>query len=461
MSQNSTFGHLKSAIVTQLNLPLLGADFGTNAVIDQVVLDIPYFATKDGNKDAVDPVTGDVINNEAGTALQVPNFEIDSIYGNTSQAFNVTINELGTFLNVLNPSDPTKRNAYFSNKNYQLKDELFSGDFLPNKNDTVLYVERRLLDDDINTVDDIDTIKAVNAVPSMKFVLNSEFFKSRFIDQNGSSNFLSTDNFVRYFRGLYIDANGVDGSLINVAASNGSMTIYYTNDVTQDEDADEDLNGNGTNGELDVVIRTKQTMNFNFGGVRTGKYIRNYDGSDVQNALLNTDVINGSSKVYVQGAAGSEAILDIFSDEMIADIRSKNWLINEANITIYVDEDQSEVPQKLFLYKYEENSLIRDYILTPVVFGGILEYDSDGNPEKYKFRITSYVERVLGSKYLQEPSKLVLRNYQTTDIPTSLLDTTVTNYNWIPKGVVLKGNLLPKTDNKRMKLELYYSKLNE
>jgi hypothetical protein len=57
---------------------------------------------------------------------------------------------------------------------------------------------------------------------------------------------------------------------------------------------------------------------------------------------------------------------------------------------------------------------------------------------------------------------LVLRNYQTTDIQTTttLLDTIVTNYNWIPKGVVLKGNL-PEGDNKRMKLELYYSKLNE
>lgn len=462
VNQNSKFGYMKSAIVSQLNLPTVGADFGDNAVIDQVVLDIPYFATKDGNKDAVDPVTGNVINNDAGTALQVPNFEIDSIYGNTSQAFNVTIHELGTFLNVLNPSDPTKTNTYYSNRNYQLKDELFSGDFLPNKNDTVLYVERRFLDNDANTVDDIDTIKAANAVPSMKFVLNSEFFKTRFVDQNGSSDFASTDNFVRYFRGLYIDANGVDGSLINVAASNAKMTIYYTNDVTTDEGDDEDLNGNGTNGELGVIVRTKQTMNFNFGGVRTGKYIRNYDGSDVQNALMNTDTVNGSSKVYVQGAAGSEAIVDIFTDDMIADIRNKNWLINEANLTIYIDGDQSEVPQRLFLYKYEENSVIRDYAISPVIFGGDLEYDSDGNPEKYKFRITRYVERVLNNKYAQEPSKLVLRNYQTTDIQTTttLLDTIVTNYNWIPKGVVLKGNL-PEGDNKRMKLELYYSKLNE
>ena len=125
VNQNAKFGHMKSALVSQLNLPILGVNFGDNAVIDQVVLDIPYYATRDGNKDAVDSETGEVINNEDGTPLQVPNFEIDSIYGNTSQAFNVTINELGTFLNVLNPTDPTKRNTYYSNKNYQLKDELF------------------------------------------------------------------------------------------------------------------------------------------------------------------------------------------------------------------------------------------------------------------------------------------------------------------------------------------------
>lgn len=460
VSQDANFGHVKSALLSQLSLPITGVNFGDNAIIDLVVLDIPYYATKDGNKDAVDPETGDVINGEDGEPLRVPNFELDSIYGNKSQAFNVTINELGTYLNVLDPEDPTKNKAYYSNKNYQLKEELFSGNFLPNKNDTVLYVERRFLDGDSNTVDDVDTIKTVNAIPSMKFELNSEFFKFRFVDHASSNDFSTNESFRQYFRGLYVDANGADGSLINVAASNAIMTIYYTNDVIKDEASDEDLNGNGTNGEQDVAVRTKQTMNFNYGGVRTGKYLRDYMGLPLQNSFENPDMVNGESKLFVQGAAGSESILDIFTDDMIESIRSKNWLINEANITIYMDGNQSEVPKNLFLYKYEENSILIDYLSNPEIFGGELEYDSDGNPEKYKFRITKYVSKILSDEEINTPSKLVLKNFQSTDIPLSILDTVVNNYNWIPKGVVLKGNL-PKVDEKRIKLQLYYSKINK
>ena len=68
----------------------------------------------------------------------------------------------------------------------------------------------------------------------MKFDLDEQFFKERFIDHDDPSDFESNDNFVRYFRGLYIDAEGFDGSLINIPAFNGTMTIYYTNEVLTD-----------------------------------------------------------------------------------------------------------------------------------------------------------------------------------------------------------------------------------
>jgi hypothetical protein len=58
----------------------------------------------------------------------------------------------------------------------------------------------------------------------------------------------------------------------------------------------------------------------------------------------------------------------------------------------------------------------------------------------------------------KKSSKLALRNFVNTDIPTiGVLDTIVKDYNWIPKGVVLKGNL-PQLDDKRIKLMLFYSK---
>lgn len=460
--QDTDFGNIKSALISQLRLPVVGVNFGDNAVIDLVVVDLPYFSTRDGNQDAKDPDTGDIINDEDGNPIQVPNFILDSVYGNKTQEYNITVNELGTFLNTLDPQDPSKGMKYYSDRDYVIKDLLHTGSFKPNVNDTVLYVERRLLDDDPSTIDDIDTIKAEDISPSIKLVLNSDFFKNRFIDHEGSSDFDNNSNFNHYFRGMYIDADGVDGSIMNLTTIKAKMTIYYTNDIVKNEGADEDLNNNGVNGEDDVVVKTKQTMHFVFGGVKTGKYIRDYNTPEIRNALDNPNMDNGESKLFIQGASGSESIINLFPDEIkLEDLREKDWLINEANITIYLDGEQEEVPSKLFLYNYEFGSMITDvYSLRfgPEVFGGLLEYDKDGKPEKYKFRITKYIKNILDKDDPKAPSILALKNFVNTDaFDPQVLDTIVRDFNWIPKGVVLKGNL-PITDNERIKLEIYYSK---
>jgi len=460
INRDAIFGSKKGVLISQIFLPVSGVDFGDNATIDTVILDIPYYAIKNGFQDAVDPDTGNIINDGDGNPIQVPNFILDSVFGNTSQEFNITVNELETFLNVLDPLDPTNIKSYYSNKEYQLKDELFSGDFLANRNDTVLYVLRKDLDGDPSTINQIDTIKALNGNPSMKFNLDENYFQNNFIGNQNSGVFDSNESFLRFFKGLYIDSNGEDGALINVAVSNAKFTIYYTNDIIEDEGADEDLNYNGILGETGVTVRTPQTMNFRFGGVRTGKYVNDYAGFPIENYLLNPNKENGEEKLFVQGAAGSQVILELFTDENLEELRNENWLINEANITIYLDGNQNdEVPNTLFLYNFDENSTLKDYIFDgPDVFNGSLEYDDAGNPERYKFRITRYISDILNLSDPKPSSKLALKNFSTTDTPAiPLLDTIVNDYNWIPKGVVLKGNL-PNLDSKRIKLEIYYSK---
>ena len=47
VNSNFDFGTLESDLISQLGLPLAGVDFGDNPVIDRVVLDIPYFSTRD------------------------------------------------------------------------------------------------------------------------------------------------------------------------------------------------------------------------------------------------------------------------------------------------------------------------------------------------------------------------------------------------------------------------------
>jgi len=462
VNSNLNFGTLESDLISQLGLPLTGVDFGDNPVIDRVVLDIPYFSTRDGDQAAVDPETGFPIKDESGDSIAVPNFILDSIYGKTNLEYGISIHELGTFLNTLDPEDPTQPKSYYSDKDYSLLDELYEGLFLPNRNDTVLYVERRYLDGDPSTVDDIDTIKRENSAPTMKFDLDKQFFKERFVDQDGSPVFDNTDNFVRYFRGLYLDASGFDGSLMNLRASNGRMSIYYTNDEIKAEGEDEDLNNNGVTGESGVTVRTKQTMIFGFEGVATGKYDRDYSGSMIQHLLLNPDKENGEPKLYVQGAAGSEIIIELFDQETLDYLREERFLINEANLVFYLDGNQSELPSKLFLYKYDFNSYISDYYTSigfgPEAFGGELEYDDQGNPEKYTFRITNYMSQVLSSTDPIASSRLALRNFvETDDLNNSRLDSTVQDWNFIPKDVVLYGNR-PKTNDKRLKLEIYFSK---
>ena len=46
VNQDPVFGYLKSDLISQIYLPILGVDFGENAVIDLVVLDIPYFENR-------------------------------------------------------------------------------------------------------------------------------------------------------------------------------------------------------------------------------------------------------------------------------------------------------------------------------------------------------------------------------------------------------------------------------
>ena len=460
VNRDNHFGSLRSNLVSQVYLPPIFVSFGDNPVIDEVVVDIPYFSRLQGQQGAIDPDTGELITDENGDTIPVPNFTLDSVYGNRDVEFETRIFELGTFLNTLDPADPTKTNSYYSNRDFLVNDLLHEGTFKPDRNDTVIYIERRYLDGDVNTVDDIDTIKQDPVTPSIKFRLDKEFFKNKFIDQAGSPVFDNNDNFVRYFRGLYFDANGVDGSLMNLTLNGATLTIYYTNDGISNETDGEDLNGNGITGEGSVVVPTKRTLTFPFGGVSAGIYNRDYGGTALQNFLMNPDKVNGEPSLYVQGAAGSEAVIELFSEENLEKMRAEKWLINEANLVFYLDGEQDEIPSQLFLYKKDFNSLVNDYFdrrFGPEVFGGVLEYDGDGNPESYKFRITEYVSEVLKSADPEPLSKLALRNYVRTDLPDfSRFDTVVSDWNYIPKGVILHGNR-PATNEKRIVLEIFYS----
>lgn len=432
---DAEFGKLKASIVTQLTLPLTGEDYnyGTNAAIDSVIIDIPYQSSRD------------IENNSNGT----PKFVIDSVFGDTNTEFKLSIFELKTFLNTLDPEDPSKLAVYYSDKEFmKAETSLYSGNFKINPSDTVAYIKRYMLD--ATTIYDVDTIKNTDISPSIKIPLNESVIQQLFVDNAAGAEFASVDDFQHYFRGFYLEAeelNNDNSHLISLDMSNAKMIIYYSND--EDEAEGIDLNDNGTTGEQGV--RIKHEYVFAFGVLKSN--ILERDNTNTK--------ASGEDRLYIQGAAGSIATIEILSTENLADLQDNNWLITDANLIFYVDQNASSniAPEQLFIYNYDENTQIRDMLSEGILaLGGFLERDEDGNPYRYSFKITDYISELLKS---DEPLDLVtlgLKVYSSSDMPASISDNVIKDFSWNPKGVVLYGNNLSAGD-KRVKFEISYSEL--
>jgi hypothetical protein len=434
---DNEFGSLKGAVVSQLSLPSVGDNYnyGTNAAIDSVIVFIPYQITKQEDDTDGKPV-----------------FEIDSVIGDSKVEFKLSVYELETFLNSLDPTDPSKEMVYYSDKVFEKSSTPFYSDnFKINPNDTVAYIKRYMPDG--ITVYDTDTIKTTTASPSIKLPLNEAMIQQIFVDNASGPEFESLDAFIHYFRGFYIEATEFTTNkshLISLNMVTPRMAIYYSND--QDEGADVDLNGNGVTGETGV--RIKKTYNFVFGKNKSNILERDYTISKE----------SGAERLYIQGAAGSIATLDLFSDlseEELEKLRNKEWLITDASLTFYVDQNASSdiVPEQLFIYNYEENLQIADMMTEGISgIGGSLERDEDGKPYKYVFKISRHLSKLLNATEPKELVTLGIKVYNPSDAPESFADTTIKGYSWIAQGVVL-FNQSESAGDKKVQLDIKYSEI--
>ena len=301
--RDDAFGLLESSFVTQLSLAETNPDFGTKAVIDSVVVTIPYKATNTGNE-----------TNEAGDI--VPVFQLDSIRKKGEGKIQLNVYRLGTLLKSLADDDPTKAKKYYSDDSFLKSTPLYSGIFMPNEKDTIMFVKRYKYPDypDLSSkvLYKTDTIKQESSIPFIRIPFDNEEIKGVFQDLASNSEFASTSNFQFFFRGLYFEAleySISESSMMFLDLpskdTNAKMTIYYSNDVLKDEGENQDLNDNGINGESDVWVRTPQNFTFPFLGVRSNIYSRDISGSDFESYISDVDVTNGEEEIFIQGAAGA------------------------------------------------------------------------------------------------------------------------------------------------------------
>ncbi|MCF2876035.1 MULTISPECIES: DUF4270 family protein [unclassified Tenacibaculum] len=405
--------------------------------LDKVVLKLPYTATNIGKE-----------------TDGKPKFRLDSLLGDPDLPTPVQVYRNGTYLNTLDPNNPANQNRFESNHSY-IESELLSENsnfsFKPSPKDTMLILTRNISNG--NTYK--DTIKLDNKAPFLTIPLNTTRMKELFWDKFKDSEFSTTEAFADYFRGLIIKSEGTNGSMVplNILGTTASATLDFHFTITTFEKKD---------GQANLVLKDTlpNTYSFALSGVRNSIY---KTSPVVTPAPANNFII--------QGMAGTAASVKILDQTKLQDLRSNNWLINDASLTFYINQtvntDKNILPQRLFVYQNIDNgsggftpTQISDAHREVAFFGGNLEL-TDDKPDKYTFKITDYISDLLDNT-TNDINPLTLKVYNNpTDNAfgsNNALDTNVKTYNWNPRGVtLLDGNETANT-TRRAVLKISYSK---
>src|SRR5690606_16880229 len=132
------FGLQTASVLTQLALSPAAPNFGSEPIIDSVVLTLPYYSTRLENTEAGDPV-----------------YRLDSVYGGSP--FKLSVSRSGFFLNDFDPdANFETRQRYYSDQQEVIENNLVGSpiyvneSFMPS-NREVSYRER-------NEVGEYDTV---------------------------------------------------------------------------------------------------------------------------------------------------------------------------------------------------------------------------------------------------------------------------------------------------------------
>ncbi|SCY00252.1 protein of unknown function [Flavobacterium anhuiense] len=471
---NPLFGTTTANFVTQVGLVSYSPTIGESPVIESAVLEIPYYS----HVTATD--------NEGNST-----YELDSIYGDKNGKLKLSVYESGIQMRTSYFSGGsqlpqfyyTDQNAEFNNKKVGAR--LNDGDIL--QNDEFFFDAKEIV---IKTIDP-DTKKETTErkKPQMTLQLNKDFFQSKIL--NAATTKLSAEDvFQEYFRGLYFNVERSGSNPANMALMNfseGKVTIKYkakTESTTDDANATE---------EKTIVLNLKGLSSATSS---TANFLEDVRNPDFASAITtNVNKTEGDEKLYLKGGQGSLAVVRLFNptdvlsynskgepvsgangvpdqlDELRSNSAVKYWKVNEANLVFYIDADKmagTEEPNRVYLYDLTNNAILADYSTDAVsAYGGLISLGSDKRGKSYKIRITSHIRNLikdataknvdLGLVVSQSPTTIAFNALKNkNDIMAAVPRTSLLN----PLGTILYGGKASIPEDKRLKLEVYYTKPN-
>lgn len=404
-------------------------------------------------------------------------FDLDSIFGNRDVPFKFKVERSTYFLRDLDPnSNFQEAQPYYSSQQFSpdfVSDVLFDGEVEISDKETLVFREDDPATEDVDESEEAPTRTA----PGIKVPLNATFFQTNILDKEGSSELFSQANFVEFFRGLHLSVP--DDIMLLLDLTQGNITIKYEYDSVTSA-SDPTIKKIENEYVLSLIRRNATSGNIEGNAVNTFNNA-NYPVS-ISNAM---DTGENASKIYIKGGAGSIAQIKLFDEtngeEIINQIKDKNWIINEANLVFYVDRSTLDAapeaiePSVLYLYKENKSSVYNPFLESQEDFsaGNITNYDGklykkDGKGDRYKIRITNLINDII----VRDSANATLNLAVTSDIRLTtvrkamLADGSEDKVPLMsivnPLGTVLMGsnNVPSGQESRKLQLEIFYTKAN-
>lgn len=495
---NPAFGTTTANFVTQVQISSTSLNRKFNNVdpslyqtlpkVDSVILNVPYFSTFKS-----------LTTNESGEILR--EYRLDSIYGATSSRFKLNIYESNYFLKDLDPETQFTEEQVFYNDNQSIENNhspnrlnnapLVNTETVKNadghENDQ-FYFDKREHKTTVKDEDGEET--ATRSVPSMRLHLDETFFLNKIINAPAGK-LVNNEVFKNYFRGLYfkIESAGDSNCMAMMNFGGGTITVYYEEDKKVVDDQG-----------IVTFDKVKKTLEMNLTGNTISLQTNSNENAEY---LTAANATTEAASLYLKGGQGSMAVIDLFgpdvdgngkSDEL-DEIIANGWLINEANLTFYIDKTKVSnplviEPNRILLYDLNNKTVLLDYVTDQTTFPGYTKQnkyihggyilDENGkhlsqakNPTteiitnkgtKYKIRITDHIKNLVRKDSTNVRLGLVVTEtianvgFKKLKTPIGTIDKVPAMSALNPLGTVLYGSHESVADDKRLKLEIYYTK---
>lgn len=426
---------------------------------------------KDGIPDAEDPET-------------IPNsyarrFDLDSIFSFSNQnRFNLKVRPSNYYLRDNDPrTDFLQSQAYFSDKQSVFESflgkNLFEGSVVISDFQYVTYNEDNPATTDVDESLTIDVSKSRD--PGILVELDKFFFQDHIVDLEGADALRSQSNFKDHLRGLHLSIDASDDLMLLLDLSTAFIEMEYEYDT---------INTQGTTDTADDTRdRTSATFRLNFitgsaQGFTQGNAINTWEYDRLM--PVSSDETLLPKRMYLKGGSGSVVQFEL-PQQVIDEVKQNNWLINEASLEFYVDQEAMAPipfePQRLYMFKATNSFPIynarNETSSSQTALGVYQNYDASlrrsvgGRGSSYKVNITDYFNDMVVRDSLNVPINLsVSANIAFPQTQQAVLDDgTAMNYpimsGIIPFGTVLYGPSSDIVEEKRLKLIVFYTELNE